>query len=397
VAHVFEAVALRTPGRQRQNRIAPIERFNRGFFIDTEDGRIMRRVQVELWFDKVKRDLFARGIFTSVADSRQGLLHEPCAKANCGAARLPIFFPTSDANAVVGRAGARTTTPMPWWAAFPHKQGVEMRTMRMAGVMVVVVTWLALGGAPPVLAQQAQPVASVDYMKVAPGQDGAYLDLEQKVWKPVHQARVNAGHVLGWYLYSVMSPSGTHADHNYVTVSLYSGFEATENPYPNELIAKVIPAQGLSDFFKKTNAARELVRSELWGGMIGAPQTPLAKPAQYLNVEYMKVPAGGDSAYVDVEKLWQKMHEVRIKDGTLANWDLYSRIWPEGSDYPYNYATVNGYTKYKDIAGLDFPALLLKANLGMSANELGDRTAKARDLVRGELWVLVDYVQATPK
>jgi len=33
----------------------------------------------------------------------------------------------------------------------------------------------------------------------------------------------------------------------------------------------------------------------------------------------------------------------------------------------------------------------------MSVNELGDRTGKARDLVRGEVWVLVDYVQAPPK
>jgi hypothetical protein len=33
----------------------------------------------------------------------------------------------------------------------------------------------------------------------------------------------------------------------------------------------------------------------------------------------------------------------------------------------------------------------------MSVNELRDRTEKARDLVRGELWVLVDYLQAPPK
>jgi hypothetical protein len=33
----------------------------------------------------------------------------------------------------------------------------------------------------------------------------------------------------------------------------------------------------------------------------------------------------------------------------------------------------------------------------MSANELGERTDKARDLVRSEIWVLIDYVQAPPK
>jgi hypothetical protein len=33
----------------------------------------------------------------------------------------------------------------------------------------------------------------------------------------------------------------------------------------------------------------------------------------------------------------------------------------------------------------------------MSANELGERTEKARDLVRGEVWELIDYVQAPRK
>jgi hypothetical protein len=30
----------------------------------------------------------------------------------------------------------------------------------------------------------------------------------------------------------------------------------------------------------------------------------------------------------------------------------------------------------------------------MSVDELGDKTVKSRELARGELWLLVDYVQA---
>jgi hypothetical protein len=82
------------------------------------------------------------------------------------------------------------------------------------------------------------------------------------------------------------------------------------------------------------------------GAIVGAPETPLAMPAPFLNVDYMKVPAGGDAAYVEVEKLWKKMHEVRIKEGTLADWGVYDRILPGGSDYPYNYAAANGYSHY---------------------------------------------------
>jgi len=153
----------------------------------------------------------------------------------------------------------------------------------------------------------------------------------------------------------------------------------------------------VSEFIKKTNAARDLVRSETWEGFGSVPETPLDKPAPFLMVEYMKVPAGGFAAYDEVEKLWKKIHEVRIKEGTLANWGAYARVFPGGSDYPYNFATANGYSHFKDLNGLDFAALVQKAGLGMSPNEVGDKTAKARDLVRGELWSLVDYVQAPPR
>jgi hypothetical protein len=72
-------------------------------------------------------------------------------------------------------------------------------------------------------------------------------------------------------------------------------------------------------------------------------------------------------------------------------------LLPEGSEYPYDFATVSAYNQYKDLDGLDFESLVQKASIGMSVNELGDRTGKARNLVRGELWALVDSVQAPPK
>ena len=104
--------------------------------------------------------------------------------------------------------------------------------------------------------------------------------------------------------------------------------------------------------------------------------------------------AGGDDAYLAVEKLWRKIHEVRIKEGTMSNWGLLTRVFPGGSDHPYGYATINGYSRFKDIVGLDLAGLTTRATLGMSVDELGDKTVKSRDLARGELWLLVGYVQA---
>jgi hypothetical protein len=105
-----------------------------------------------------------------------------------------------------------------------------MRMNRTAGlVAAAVVAGLSLSGAARAEAQDQ--VVTVDYMKVAPGQDDAYLQVEQKMWKPIHEVRVKAGNALGWYLYRVASPSGSLVDHNYVTVAVYKSFEATE-PVP---------------------------------------------------------------------------------------------------------------------------------------------------------------------
>jgi hypothetical protein len=252
---------------------------------------------------------------------------------------------------------------------------------------------LCCAGVTPAWAQNR--FVTVDYMKVAPGQDDAYLQLEQKLWKPIHEARVKAGDAVGWYMYQVLSPSGSEAHHNYVTVAVYNSFEAMESPFPAALFAKVHPGLNMADFGKKTLGARDLVRSETWQSLARMPETPLAKPAPFMSVEYMRVPAGGGAAYTEVEQMWKKVHDLRIKDGTLASWSLLSRVLPAGSDYPYNYVTANGYARFKDLNGFDLEGLFKKAGLGMSLNEFGDRTQKARDLVRGEVWVLVDYVQAS--
>ena len=56
----------------------------------------------------------------------------------------------------------------------------------------VLVAGFSLAGPIPAAAQ-GQAIVTVDYMKVAPGQDDAYLQVEQKMWKPIHEARVKAG------------------------------------------------------------------------------------------------------------------------------------------------------------------------------------------------------------
>ena len=79
----------------------------------------------------------------------------------------------------------------------------------------------------------------------------------------------------------------------------------------------------------------------------------------------------------------------------MADWALYSLVFPGGSANEYNYATVSGYGEYKHQNLLDFAGLVEKAGLEMSVSEVSGKTQAARDLVRSEVWYLIDYVQAS--
>lgn len=233
---------------------------------------------------------------------------------------------------------------------------------------------------------------AVDYMKVAPGQDAAYLALEQE-WKPVHQSRIDAGRAMGWYLFEVLSPTGTEADHNYVTVRVYDSFDHLENPFSAEILAAALPGVDLTEMNNRTLRARDLVRSEtyqVYGSVVG---TDSSAPPRYVAFNYMQVPVGGADAYLTLEDAWKTIHEVRVRNGEMAFWRGLVRVFPAGSGYAHNYATVDGYTNWSDLIAFDLDRLIGEAGLGIGGAELTRLTEQARDHVRGEVWILRDFVQ----
>ncbi len=265
---------------------------------------------------------------------------------------------------------------------------------RNLGSMAVWLLAACLLGVMPAQAQEQEVYVTVSYMKVAPGQGDAYVQFEKELWMPVHQERVNAGNILGWYLYGVQSPSGTEVHHNYAVVTVFGSFEAMENSYPEGVWEKVHPDVSSDEVGERTGAARDLVRGETWQLLDQVPETPLATPAPYITVGYMKVPPGGGAQYMELEQLWKKIHQVRINEETLANWGVYGLVFPGGSATEYNYATVSGYGAFKDLNDFDFAGLVEKAGLGLSVSEVSGKTQAARDMVRIEVWYLIDHVRA---
>ena len=151
---------------------------------------------------------------------------------------------------------------------------------------------------------------------------------------------------------------------------------------------------------KKTLASRDLVRSETLGSDNDrTPEGPLAKPAP---LPERPVHEGADQAAMrPIVETREALEEDARRADQGGDARQLGRVRPRSCRAG---ATIRTTTRRptdtatsRTSSGWTSPPCVQKAALGMSANELGERTEKARDLVRGEVWELIDYVQAPPK
>jgi hypothetical protein len=249
-------------------------------------------------------------------------------------------------------------------------------------------------GSDPALSQEEPTVIyEVGYMKVAPEKAAEYLDLEQKTWKPIHQERVKSGLIVGWDLYAVWYPGGTDAPYQYVTVNTYDDLAKVENSFSEDLVRRAHPNVDMEDFTRKTLAARDLARSELWIQRdLAKVDTEGVKVGDYLMIGYMKVPPGGVGDYLRMEReIYKPIHLTRIADGWIDNWGINQLFLPGGTGGEYNWATFQVYRDFGKMLG-GSPGTFKKAHPGLTPSVF-QSASDLRDMVRVDLWELVDQVR----
>ncbi|HKI88552.1 MAG TPA: hypothetical protein VKA38_05945 [Draconibacterium sp.] len=263
-------------------------------------------------------------------------------------------------------------------------------------VGIVLLTTVIVGIMPRVGQAQGNTnlFAVVEFMKVEPGQEGNYLELEQKIWKPIHQERVNQGKLFGWILYQVMY-TGTDDAYNYATVNVYANSANFENPYDGIDFAKVHPGKDMGEEFTKTINTRKLVKSQLisrvtYANPGGGENTA---PHKYIVVNFMKSKPGGNLVQLETEMAKPTSEEL-IKSGTWAGWSLWSNVFPRGAGMESDFVTVDNYPDFSKLGSANYMQAFTKANPGKDWAEFANKAANARVMVRSELWKLVDAVFA---
>jgi len=117
-----------------------------------------------------------------------------------------------------------------------------------------------------------------------------------------------------------------------------------------------------------------------------------AQRTAYLVLEYMHVKPGNDSAYLQTENLWRKIHLQRQKDTTILDWSVWAVVLPSNinAEYQYVVATVYpGMNAYlKQYANLDvhkiFPGIS-----DDSINHMFAKTGESRDLLRSSVFQIL--------
>lgn len=268
--------------------------------------------------------------------------------------------------------------------------------LRTVGVVILVGSVLLVVSSRSAAQQEAY--VQYAYMDVAPGQEDAYLELEQDVWKPVHQLRLEDGAITGWHLYEVVLPGGTGPDYDYVTVSYYEDWNQVEVDIADAYFEEVHPDRDPQQIFEETVETRSLVRSDVVEILDRVdPGGYAEQPGDYLVVDFLRVPVGGQAPYVHLERVvWEPIHRELIEAGSQLSWFVGGRQFVEDDD-PYQYLTARVFDSW---AGVE-PAAQMNAlssavdgaHPDTTLEEIITRTEGARILVRREIWRLVDRLE----
>jgi hypothetical protein len=143
--------------------------------------------------------------------------------------------------------------------------------LKYLGLVTVIALSFLAGTLVPTALTQSKPSSqyvSVNYMKVDPGRENQYVQMEREVWKPIHQQRVKDGKMKAWSLYEVRFPGGDNREYGYLTVETYDSIQDVEGSYGDSayftsLLKKVHPDKTVTTLEVQAINNRRLVRSEV--------------------------------------------------------------------------------------------------------------------------------------
>jgi hypothetical protein len=204
---------------------------------------------------------------------------------------------------------------------------------------------------------------------------------------------IDDGTIRSWQLYAVRYPGGERSNYNMICVVTAPEINTFEDAFSGIESMQFMPAGGGDNEMGEMASMTQLAASEIWN-VRSRVDTDTAKtePTRYMTMDYMHVPEGNGPAYLTLEdEVAKPLHRARIENGTMSGWEVYSLMLPGGTEYGYNYATGNFYDHIADMEFGFTNELMKQTPSSTNVSEILDNIYETRDLVKIELWELVDH------
>ncbi|NBB76714.1 MAG: hypothetical protein GVY02_04985 [Bacteroidetes bacterium] len=210
--------------------------------------------------------------------------------------------------------------------------------------------------------------------------------------KPLQESKIENDFVKEWYLYRVSYPSKPDLNYNFISIAISDDInkfaESSSSNSPTHAIAH---HSGMPDALKQIMGS---MHSELWSINNSVLTSMNAKPTRFLLMDYMDVAPGMDYTYQMMEdEIARPLHQQRMEDDTMEGWEVYDLIIPGGTEYGYNFATGNFFERLSDLEFGFTDEMIRQNHPDTDISEFNENINRTRDLVRSEVWELVDYAK----
>ncbi len=273
--------------------------------------------------------------------------------------------------------------------------------MRIFGFFASVAMGAAVSGIG--IAQQPAPgpFYHVNCVKVKPGKDADFSKFAADMLHKFAQARVDSGALTSWLLLSSVLPSGTENECDYQVVLIYPGIppKPMEAEEMNALMKKAGVGLTAEQYSQTRNAVSELATSGMFQVIVS---TGSVQKGDYLSLNYLKLKESSMQNYrkwIEMEtKAWKPMSEFLNEKGMTRGWSVATRVIPDGAAQPFDGLTVDVYPSWEAFFQLQddpkFPEYWKKVHPEMDIESSFAEYDKYRTVVREELWVVEDMVEA---
>ncbi len=231
----------------------------------------------------------------------------------------------------------------------------------------------------------------IDYLKVEQDQYQAVVTLAKEQLKPVFGELAGKDHIKKWRLYVVDYPGGEQSSYNIVSITTVTGIDAIQSNFNRVGSAAFIPDAAGNNVASRLGEKVKVVASEIWKvRSLIAPDSVSDEPSTYMTMDYMDVVSGKGLEYLMLEdEVAMPLHRERVNRDKMDGWEVYSLVIPGGTEYGYNYATGNYFSKLENIEFGFTQELIEQTMPGTDIGDLLDTVYNTRDLVKSEVWRLM--------